>query len=449
MTQFLGLARSVALAAAIACVFAAGLVGGPSAGLAGKKPSQQQSAQGSQPQGSPESQDEAQKKQAAAAARQAYDAGLKDFANGRYQNAIDQLSTALKAGGLSSTEMAKALYTRGIAYKKQNRPGLAISDLTSALWLKNGLSGNERETATAERVDAYRMAGLQDTGKGAERVIADSDTGPTTSSAGLSAAAIAEAAASGPNGGAGSNAAPITRQDPASEAAQDAARARAAYAPVDEGGLQSAATSTVVSAAATSPPAQATSSFGLAPTPEPAAGSNVAAGTPSSATGSGLSAVPAAVTGFFSNIFGGGTSAPAAAPQASVTTASTTPVEPATSSWSNATVVTDAGAKVTSKNGKQASRTQAAAQPAARKGKYKVHIAALRSRSEAEALAKQLVAQHGADLSDHPPTVDEAVIGSMGTFYRVRIGGYASQEEPRSLCNKLRTSGLDCLVVTN
>jgi hypothetical protein len=47
------------------------------------------------------------------------------------------------------------------------------------------------------------------------------------------------------------------------------------------------------------------------------------------------------------------------------------------------------------------------------------------------------------------PTVDEAVIGSMGTFYRVRINGYASQDEPRSLCNKLRTSGLDCLVVTN
>jgi cell division septation protein DedD len=82
-------------------------------------------------------------------------------------------------------------------------------------------------------------------------------------------------------------------------------------------------------------------------------------------------------------------------------------------------------------------------------GKYKVHIAAVRSRDEAEALAQKLVAQHGAELADHAPTVDKAVIGSMGTFYRVRIGGYASQDEPRGLCNKLRTSGLDCLVVTN
>jgi hypothetical protein len=73
----------------------------------------------------------------------------------------------------------------------------------------------------------------------------------------------------------------------------------------------------------------------------------------------------------------------------------------------------------------------------------------MRSRADAEALAQRLIAQHGADLDNHVPTVDEAVIGSMGTFYRVRIGGYASQEEPRGLCNKLRTSGLDCLVVTN
>jgi cell division protein FtsN len=109
--------------------------------------------------------------------------------------------------------------------------------------------------------------------------------------------------------------------------------------------------------------------------------------------------------------------------------------------------------RTTKKAGKKhvqvAAVTPAAAAPVARQGKYKVHIAALRSRAEAEALAAQLVAQHGADLANHAPTVDEAVIGSMGTFYRVRIGGYASQDEPRGLCNKLRTSGLDCLVVTN
>jgi hypothetical protein len=83
------------------------------------------------------------------------------------------------------------------------------------------------------------------------------------------------------------------------------------------------------------------------------------------------------------------------------------------------------------------------------KGKYKIHIAALRSQAEAEALAQKIETQHAADLDNHVPTVDKKVIGSMGTFYRVRIEGYASKDEPSGLCDKLRTSGLDCLVVTN
>jgi cell division septation protein DedD len=83
------------------------------------------------------------------------------------------------------------------------------------------------------------------------------------------------------------------------------------------------------------------------------------------------------------------------------------------------------------------------------KGKFKIHIAALRSKPQADALAQKLLAEHGAELGNHVPIVDSAVIGSMGTFYRVRIGGYATQDEPRSLCDKLRSSGLDCLVVTN
>ena len=82
-------------------------------------------------------------------------------------------------------------------------------------------------------------------------------------------------------------------------------------------------------------------------------------------------------------------------------------------------------------------------------GKYKVHIAALRSREEAEALAEKITAEHGADLANHVPVVDETVIGSMGKFYRVRVSGYTSKEESSGLCNKLRSSGLDCLVVTN
>jgi len=421
MTQFRKLAQGVLLAAAGVCAFAVAGTSLSAVALAKKaKPAAQGEANANL---SPEE----QRKQLS---RQAYDAGLKNYANGRNEPAIEQLSNALKTGGLSPTEMAKALYTRGLAYKKQKQPGLAISDLTSALWLKNGLSAGDRNTAMAERAEAYKMAGIQDSGKGPERVVGataststtpaaapapGSVAGPNSGSAGLSASAIAQAAANSntaTDGAAGS----VSRQDPSSSSAQDAARARAAYTPVN---ALSGSADTGSAAQPAPAPAQASSQSG--------------------SFGSG-------VTGFFSNIFGGGSAAsPAQAqPSASVTTASTEPPHAETSSWSNATVVNEGRGP-----SKKKAQAAAAKPPRATKGKYKVHIAALRSRAEAEALAQQLVAQHGADLDNHVPTVDEAVIGSMGTFYRVRIGGYASQEEPRGLCNKLRTSGLDCLVVTN
>jgi hypothetical protein len=412
MTQYRRLARSFMLACAAACAFAVAWAGSSSVARAKSSKATPQAAQAAKD--SKQSRDE----QKRAAARQAYDAGLKQFANGRYQPAVEQLTAALKTGGLSPPETAKALYTRGIAYKKQKQPGLAISDLTSALWLKNGLTGKDRDMATAERAEAYQMAGIQDTGKGPERVIGAATTPPTSgadaNAAGLSAAAVAQAAAANKKAaGNSSPTGPVTRQDASSASAQEAARARAAYAPVD-----SLAGSTITAGG----------------TPAPAA-----AAPQSSSFGSG-------VTHFFSNLFGGGASPASTAPSAAagVTTASTAPTSPEISSWSSATVVNHGASSA-----REVDRHKAHAKTHATKGKYKIHIAALRSRAEAEALAQKIAAQHGAELDNRVPTVDEKVIGSMGTFYRVRIGSYASQDEPRGICNKLRTSGLDCLVVTN
>lgn len=454
MTQFQVLARRLALAAIVACVFVGALSGWPSIGEARKQKSggqPAQSAQGPQPaQGGGGDSDAAQKAAAAAEAKKAYDAGLKEYAAGRSQSAVDQLSTAIKAGVLSASEMAKALYTRGLAYKKENKPGQAISDLTSAIWLKNGLSDIEKKAALAERSEAYRMAGLEDTGSTPDRpaigtpasaapgstVVANPAPGPNAGSAGLSAGAIAEAAA-----GSKSTAS-------ASDGGSSATIARQAA----DSSLQSAASSTVSEGDGKAP--ASSGFFGWAQPAEAASGSGASSGSSgSSSFGQTVSSIPGNVTGFFSNVFGGGSSPPEPAPSAAVVTASTTPtsVTPETSSWDNSTVV---AAGATQKKGSRPEKIALATEgkpksAVAMKGKYKIHIAALRSRAEAEALAQQLVAQHGADLSNHVPTVDEAVIGSMGTFYRVRIGGYASQEEPRGLCNKLRSSGLDCLVVTN
>ena len=80
-------------------------------------------------------------------------------------------------------------------------------------------------------------------------------------------------------------------------------------------------------------------------------------------------------------------------------------------------------------------------------GKYRLQVAAVRTRSEAEALAGLVVGRHAEQLGGRQPEVDETVIGSMGTFYRVRLGPYASADEPEQLCVALRSDGFDCLVV--
>ena len=54
------------------------------------------------------------------------------------------------------------LYYRGLVFRKLGKPGFAVSDLTSALWLKNGLSEAERADAIKVRALAYNEAGISD-----------------------------------------------------------------------------------------------------------------------------------------------------------------------------------------------------------------------------------------------------------------------------------------------
>lgn len=451
MTQFHVLARRLALAATVACVFAGTLSAWPSAGEA-RKPKTASPPAGPSAQGPQGGDDAAQKVAAAEAAKKAYDTGLKEYAAGKYQSAIAELSTAVKSGTLTSSQMAKALVTRGLAYKKDNKPGQSISDLTSAIWLKNGLSPAEQKSAIAERSEAYQMAGLQDTGSTpdqraigapapasasapASNGAANSASAANSGSAGLSAAAIAEAAgaqkAAGPQG----TSATVTSEGVDGETT-----------------LQSAASPGVATADAKPASSGIGSFFGWGQSSQAAAPAPEAPSSGSSFTQS-VTSIPGNVSGFFSNMFSSGSSAPA--PDASqsiavMTTTSTAGAAPETSSWSSATTVANRSQPEVIKAEKASFAPESRPKTAAlTKGKFKIHIAAVRSKAEAEALAQKLVAEHGAELGNHVPVVDEAVIGSMGTFYRVRIGGYASQDEPRGLCNKLRTSGLDCLVVTN
>jgi hypothetical protein len=85
---------------------------------------------------------------------------IASYRDGNLEPALGGINAALR-GGLSSGLTARALYYRGLVYRKQGSPGHAISDLTRALDY-DGLSEQERSDAMEARTAAYQEAGVAD-----------------------------------------------------------------------------------------------------------------------------------------------------------------------------------------------------------------------------------------------------------------------------------------------
>jgi tetratricopeptide (TPR) repeat protein len=96
------------------------------------------------------------------------EAGISAYEEGALEVSVETLNQALE-GNLSQRQTAEALYFRGLAYRELGKPGQAISDLTNAISLKNGLSKAHLKDAMRNRASAYREAGITAT----ETVIAD------------------------------------------------------------------------------------------------------------------------------------------------------------------------------------------------------------------------------------------------------------------------------------
>jgi len=84
--------------------------------------------------------------------------------------------------------------------------------------------------------------------------------------------------------------------------------------------------------------------------------------------------------------------------------------------------------------------------PARGEGRFQVQLAAVRTKAEAVALAAKAKREH-AVLAASEPSIDQAVLGNMGSFYRVRFGPFASAHESQAVCAKLQDSGLECMAV--
>lgn len=426
-----------------------------------------------------------------AAIQRAYAAGTKSFESGDMAGAEQQLSVALAGGGLPNAQMARALYFRGSAYRQLGRPAQAISDLTTAIWLKGGLSDDLKKKATEERQLAYREAGLGDSPPPIGAAPLDQSTATASAGGAKPGAQVVDVSQQSSfwnflslptlpslTGGSSSTPPAPTQQTAQASAVVPTSMAAAiapgpgstapaaGFAAAPEAPAAVAQTSWDTQTATTSPaPAQAQIVAGYAPASD-AGGFNTmpgAAAAPQSPTSNPLAGAGSAVSGFFGNIFGSGTSSSQASGETSpVTTGST--AQPA--GWGSETTVTTAQTSSMVQRGPDAptelpwAGPQTATAPAvpskktktasvgAAGGAYKLQVAAVRSREEAERLAQSLRGYQAVQNGTVTTEIDEAVIGSMGTFYRVRLGPYADAAEPGQLCKTLKPQGFDCLVVT-
>lgn len=423
-----------------------------------------------------------------AQAEQAYANGVRAYDAGRLPEAVTSLSNALVSGGLPNPQMARALYLRGTAYRKQGQPALAYTDLTSALWLKNGLAEPDKSKATAEREAAHREAGLGNQAPpipGADGAKSKTASAPGQPAPGAPKPGVDVASAP-------TNSSVLDALNPMNlfssgstkPAAQPQPPAQAAPVAAASAPQATAAEPTVSSWATTSSPTtQQAQAMAPAAGYAEAAPQQTAAAQPDA-----LSSATNAVTGFFGSVFGtssgstataqpsspvmtastGPMAAPQAAPMAAPDAAMSAPPAQAAPQaqagggavpWSNpdglaAPEAAPAAAGVQAQ--KKAAKTQMAAaapgpqaqaiKPSA-KGKYRLQVATVNTREEADKIAANVAGNPV--ISGAQPEVDSVVYGNMGTFFRVRVGPYATSAQPAELCKQLRPQGYDCLVVTN
>jgi len=381
-----------------------------------------------------------------AAAQKAFEAGAKAFESGKSDAAIASLTAAIASGALQSQQMAKALYLRGVAFRRQGKPAQAISDLTSALWLKGGLNEAERAVAMENRAGAYREAGLVEP--------TQVETARNSALAGRPAAVAEKAPAAAPGrtpAGTASGSTVASSWQSSTAVRQAPATTAAVAAPVQPAGAapQSAA---VVPPQPAGAAAQRRAPFPdgsghteRSITPYTAAVREQVATAPSASE----QVIPAQAQpsrsggGLLKGLLGDLSLGGSAPKRPEVAAPPTQTANVANASWSDATRVVAPAARQ-----QAAAAVAPAAAPPQPEGNYRLQVAAVRTRQEAESVSARLRQQHAKELRSRNVEIDEAALANIGTFYRVRVGPYAEPNEPRNLCVKLRQKGYDCLVVS-
>jgi tetratricopeptide (TPR) repeat protein len=377
--------------------------------------------------------------------------GAASLAAAKYDAAVRQLSATINSDDASPGEAAKALYLRGIAYRKMGEPARAAADLGAAIWL--GLPEADKVTALVNRGLAYQSAGL---GREAETELA------AARKLGGSRA-VDELIAEGGGAPAGTAAiaafaTEVRPEEPAPSSGSARARSEA---------LPSFSTS-VTGGDAPSPPSQS----------EPVPTRTAAASPSGWSTSIADESQPAPSSGgnrltrWFGSLTDSSSTAPSA-PPAPAPAASPAPTpqptaqaprpapQPSTaaasSSWSTTTEAEQASPGASEGESKsrwarlfnRTAEAEAATQSEPSQGSaggYRLQLATSRSEAEAKALWKQV--SQAQSLPGVQPEIERVEIGDFGTFYALRIGPFSDKAESLKVCNALKRSGMDCSPAT-
>jgi hypothetical protein len=366
----------------------------------------------------------------------AQQAGLKSgaasLAAGKYDSAVTQLSAAINSESASRSDAAKALYLRGIAYRKLGQPAKAISDLGAALWL--GLSGSEKVRALVNRGLAYQAAGLS------KQASAELSEARSAGGSGEVDRLISE---DGTAAGTAAIAAFDTQVSPEADTSP----------PAKTGTANASPSWSVMEHNA---PAQSASSQS-APSPKAPSGWDTSVSQGSSAppqSGNRVSRWFGSITGSSSEPQPAPPAEPA--PQTAPPTRRAEAPAAADTSWTTQTQ-TDAAPSGSSSSKSWAGRlfsrtaeaepTAAPAPAAASGGSYRLQLANSNSESEAKALW-QKVSRQNQQIAGASSQIEKVEIGNFGTFYSLRVGPFSSRDESTKVCNALKRNGVDCSVVT-
>ena len=389
----------------------------------------------------------------------AQDAGLKSgaasLAAGKYSDAVRQLSATINSDNASAGDAAKALYLRGIAYRKIGEQARAAADLGAAIWL--GLPEPDRVKALVNRGLAFRAAGLSKEGEAETRLGArrSAEAARSTSSSPMAAVRPRVRQRLPPfRPRSARKGRQALRREPveAGFRALAVSDSNAAPAPQPETPPTRTASTSPQWSTTTSKPAEAAApgawSTSVAGAEEPSSSAAAATGSPA---GSARAATPRPQPRHSPRPLPQTAAAP---PRQPSTPPSAAPAASASSSWSTTTedASAEAGGGETKRSWRLFGRTAeaeptapAAAQPAA-SGGYQLQLANSRSEDEAKALWKKVSQSQG--LAGVSPAIEKIDIGNFGTFYSLKIGPFPDKAQSVKVCNALKRNGIDCSPVT-